>query len=386
MLSLIWKPHIFLSNERASQQSDELVSILPQGDVLFTSRIKSTIRCTTEDGNFPFDNQNCKLILDSWRYNSKHLTLQWEPTQPVSISSSAGLTEFLLADLQTTTNENFFTNHIRQAQTEPQCSVYTYDEIDDYNTTTELPTVQNETCEVYSYSSLSLAVILSREYGFYVWDYYFPSVLMVIISWGTFWVEPDIVPARIWIATSTMLGFFALGAMNDAVPTLTQLKTHDIWFVGCTLFILISLMEFAFVNIVHRQELKHHQIKRPTSKYILKSSLKSEKVPWKEMVQKSNSCPSSPEIRNRAKRQSVVGRLQLREEKALSILDLATPITDVKTVRRTQIRISETPVEPVHMTNHEMATWIDRRSRVVFPLAFVAFNAFYWSIMLINFK
>lgn len=55
-------------------------------------------------------------------------------------------------------------------------------------------------------------------------------------------------------ATCTMLGLFGLGAMNDAMPKLSHLKMNDIWFIGCNLFIFLSLAEFAFVNIVHRQE------------------------------------------------------------------------------------------------------------------------------------
>lgn len=50
-----------------------------------------------------------------------------------------------------------------------------------------------------------------------------------------------------------MLGIFGLGVMNDAMPKLSQLKMNDLWFIGCNLFIFMSLAEFAFVNIVHRQ-------------------------------------------------------------------------------------------------------------------------------------
>lgn len=33
------------------------------------------------------------------------------------------------------------------------------------------------------------------------------------------------------------------------------------------------------------------------------------------------------------------------------------------------------------MTPQEIAYWIDRRSRVVFPCAFLAFNTFYWTFV-----
>lgn len=33
------------------------------------------------------------------------------------------------------------------------------------------------------------------------------------------------------------------------------------------------------------------------------------------------------------------------------------------------------------MTPHEIAYWIDRRSRVLFPSAFLVFNIFYWTFV-----
>lgn len=33
------------------------------------------------------------------------------------------------------------------------------------------------------------------------------------------------------------------------------------------------------------------------------------------------------------------------------------------------------------MTPQEIAYWIDRRSRVLFPSAFIAFNVFYWTFV-----
>lgn len=34
-----------------------------------------------------------------------------------------------------------------------------------------------------------------------------------------------------------------------------------------------------------------------------------------------------------------------------------------------------------HMTNVEIANWIDRRSRAIFPIAFIIFNLLFWSLM-----
>lgn len=70
---------------------------------------------------------------------------------------------------------------------------------------------------VYSYSSLSVSLVLAREFGFYFWDYYMPSVLVVILSWMTFWIEPDIVPARVWIGMyPNHWGMFTMIRLSNA--------------------------------------------------------------------------------------------------------------------------------------------------------------------------
>jgi hypothetical protein len=35
------------------------------------------------------------------------------------------------------------------------------------------------------------------------------------------------------------------------------------------------------------------------------------------------------------------------------------------------------------MTPQQISMWIDRRARFIFPLAFVAFNGFYWTFVLL---
>ncbi len=46
---------------------------------------------------------------------------------------------------------------------------------------------------------------LARQFGYYLLQAYIPSMLIVIISWLSFWIHKDAVPARITLGVTTVL-------------------------------------------------------------------------------------------------------------------------------------------------------------------------------------
>ena len=44
---------------------------------------------------------------------------------------------------------------------------------------------------------------LKRSYGYYLAQVYIPSILVVILSWVSFWLDIDAVPARISLGLLT---------------------------------------------------------------------------------------------------------------------------------------------------------------------------------------
>ena len=48
-----------------------------------------------------------------------------------------------------------------------------------------------------SFTCLQVDFILERDIGFYMIQTYIPSALIVILSWVSFWINIDAIPARI---------------------------------------------------------------------------------------------------------------------------------------------------------------------------------------------
>ncbi|BES98516.1 ion channel [Nesidiocoris tenuis] len=387
----MWIPHTYLTNEKLTAvlgllRKDNLINILPSGIVLFSVRLKSILRCKAFKSEwFPFDHQHCKLEVNNWRYDSSEVRIEWSERKPVEYKDGLSPVDFYLTSAEVTSGLETYIN-------------------------------PNEDCQAswkYNHSSLALSFRFARQSGFYLLDYYFPSIILVMISWVTFWMAPDSAPGRVILGTGSIMAFLLLSWSGSPIPKSTPFKVNDIWEISCTGFILASLSEFAMVNTIDRRESKNVQLKKKSSKYILKYSVAPKKQQRRRIsARRHSSCPSSPEIRrkflntyNKPKMSTIKEltegefstNLALRMEKLLADEHSAPMIKTIPANPRiiieeeseeeeeqVQINVRQTAEETHNffsMTPQEIASWIDRQSRIVFPIAFFAFNLFYWSFL-----
>lgn len=78
--SRIWVPHLYMSNEQSSSlmgtdSKDVLISIAPDGEVLFSRRMQAVLYCWMNLQKFPFDDQTCSMNLESCKFRTKYYTM-----------------------------------------------------------------------------------------------------------------------------------------------------------------------------------------------------------------------------------------------------------------------------------------------------------------------
>ena len=56
-----------------------------------------------------------------------------------------------------------------------------------------------------AFTCLQVNFIFSRDVGYYMIQTYVPSALVVILSWVSFWISVDAIPARISLGVLTIL-------------------------------------------------------------------------------------------------------------------------------------------------------------------------------------
>ncbi|KAL7043638.1 hypothetical protein ACKWTF_001605 [Chironomus riparius] len=266
----IWVPHVFFSNERDSGVLGTyghhiLTSISPDGTVIISSRLQATLFCPMDLRKFPFDSQECKATLECWMYNASQVQLHWEKFSPLTMGPDKILTEYILTN----------------------------------TSTTEEMVIANENdlrhgAFVGNYSSIIFKFKVDRQAGFYILEYYLPSVMIVGISWVSFYLQADQTAPRAMLGASAMLAFITLSsAQNKILPKVSYIKALEIWSMACTAFIFMSLVEFAFVNVIWRRR-KHVELKKVNATNILKHTLTAKDVRTALGIDTSRSVASIP--------------------------------------------------------------------------------------------
>ena len=57
----------------------------------------------------------------------------------------------------------------------------------------------------FNYSTISVNIALKRSMSAYITQYYIPSTLLVVLSWGSFFVPKNVYPARVAIILTNFL-------------------------------------------------------------------------------------------------------------------------------------------------------------------------------------
>lgn len=94
-----------------------------------------------------------------------------------------------------------------------------------------------------------------RDIGYYLVQMYIPSMLIVMLSWISFWLNVNAVPGRISLGVLTVLTMTQQSStVNATLPRVSYTKAIDIWMSMCLVFVFAALIEFAVANVLARKD------------------------------------------------------------------------------------------------------------------------------------
>jgi len=78
-----------------------------------------------------------------------------------------------------------------------------------------------------NYSRLACHLLFVRRLGYYLIQIYIPSSLIVVLSWMSFWLDRNAVPARVALGITTVLTLTTLiSNTNASLPKVAYPVTH----------------------------------------------------------------------------------------------------------------------------------------------------------------
>jgi len=214
--NMVWTPDTFFRNEKEASfhqvpNKQTYMRVFPNGDVQSSMRLKVKLYCPMNLRLYPFDTQTCKLQLASYSGTKDIVSYHWKEGTPIQVTSNLILPEMLLSAIKA-----------------ERCDVMT---------------------STGTYSCISANFVLTRAYGSHILMTYVPYMMMVIITWFTFWLKPSDSTVKVGINLLILLWItMKSDSLNQALPKVAYTKAIDIWTGWCTMFIFLSLVESIIVS------------------------------------------------------------------------------------------------------------------------------------------
>ncbi|KAK7457269.1 hypothetical protein BaRGS_00039266, partial [Batillaria attramentaria] len=119
--------------------------------------------------------------------------------------------------------------------------------VSDYDTTNKI-----EELLTGNYQRLSLTFALQRNIGYFIFQTYLPSILIVMLSWVSFWINHEATSARVALGITTVLTMTTISnGVRSSLPRISYVKAIDIYLVMCFVFVFAALLEYAAVNYTY---------------------------------------------------------------------------------------------------------------------------------------
>jgi hypothetical protein len=216
----IWTPTVELINGvNTRERSDMATRAAPDGTVTYAERFAATLTSRFKLRRFPFDAQRLLVIIHPFVVDGREFTF----------IPSSGRT--------LTSNEFQIFSSLASWQ------------IESVGSSIQPITLPNK----MQLTEIRFHISVRRRFGFYLWKVFLPLVLMVVLSWTVFWIEPGDLDNQVQIAVTTILTVIAFGfAISGNLPRVPYLTYIDAFFLACYIFVFISIIELMAVNVAHR--------------------------------------------------------------------------------------------------------------------------------------
>ncbi|CAH1257289.1 GABRB1 [Branchiostoma lanceolatum] len=215
----LWVPDTFIPNAKESFMhkvtvDNRLIRLDPDGGILYGMRITAKAACDMDLGKYPMDSQNCTLEFESYGYKTDDIVFHWKNgNASIYGVESLKLQQFIIGE---------------------------------YNVIEGTSRYESEEGQ---HSNVRFCFKLHRQAFYFIFQTYLPATLLVVLSWVSFWINSEAVPARVALGITTVLTMTTLiSGARATMPKISYIKAIDVYLITCFLFTFAALVEYAAVN------------------------------------------------------------------------------------------------------------------------------------------
>lgn len=232
--STIWNPKVDSVNAiNPGRQWDEFRMVRP-GRVSLESRFASTYSAPMDLRKFPFDRQVLPIVIESSTHRLHELTFLFQigergqpirlGDQPYDVPRKVALSEDIRLPEWT----------IEKVQVRQRTNSYIHDST--------------------QWSQFRIEMVMSRNYGFYVWRVFAIQILIVVLSFLVFLHAADHFGERMSFSLTLFLAAVAFSFVTAGlIPRISYLTLLDYFMLGSYALIFLTVVENAAVHkLAHR--------------------------------------------------------------------------------------------------------------------------------------
>lgn len=206
----IWYPRIQIINQQnLTLTLPKSAEVLPDGEVVYRQRFWGSFSQPLDLQAFPFDSQSLKITLANVGFGGEFVKLTPSPNSGISESLSM-----------------------------PDWVVTGWDFI-----VTSFP-IEDESSPI---QGMIFSLDVQRDKSYFKFKVIFPLVLIVMMSWLVFWIDPILIASQISVSVTAMLTIIAYRfALAGMVPRLAFLTSLDYFVMASNLIVFLAMIEVVY--------------------------------------------------------------------------------------------------------------------------------------------
>ncbi|MCK5379419.1 MAG: hypothetical protein KAJ78_08435 [Acidobacteria bacterium] len=210
----IWHPHFQILNQQKLWKTfPERFTVFPDGHVNYRQRVWGDFSQPMDLRDYPADHQVMTVELVASGHTSEQVRLVPSTEAEHAIAAELSVTDFEI------TGSEVVVGSFKPWDSGP------------------------------GVASIRSIYFASRKTGYFVVKVIIPLILIVMMSWSVFWIDPAEGGTQIGVATTTMLTLIAFRfAIDTSLPKISYLTRLDTFVMASTVLVFLSLFEVVITS------------------------------------------------------------------------------------------------------------------------------------------